>query len=879
MNAVYWTMLAALASPDERSLRLELDTSASGTVPAVVAELRWLGDDRTLALRDDGITPDEAAGDGVWTAETSGPAPRVLPVTLRVQTAGGSWQPAYSGLERLSGTAADGPATLHWALQIAQPPQARRLSGPGSRDTVDARSSRRIAAGLAWVALMVLGIALWWRHGARRPAAPVALGWAPSTALWAAVAVAWTWPAAASLALGEPAVGRHFDLPGTLWTLEALPRMLPSLTDPLTAWPEGGQYQRLDSFTLLPIAVALQWLGAVRLHSLLQLVGIVLTGLSGQWMARQLGARAPWGLLSGLLLALSGLAANALLEGHVYLILCPFLPVLIVSWRAALRPGATVGPGVVAGLAFSATLLTSGYLGLSGAAVVLGLLAASLPRVHRLSWPPLLGAAAVVAVVGGLWSLSLTASSGLPTDDPQAVQLASAHLAALGWATPEVDRAEHSLSLGLSGVMLGLALLAPVALRRGQRWGDLALAGLGALLLAMGPALATGPHGSLLPLPLGWLSGTGIGGLVRFPARLGWGALVCLAPLAALVGSALEQRHGPRTRLVIGIVLMEAVLAVGLPWRQTTLSTAAPSAYAQSSGPVLDLFPEGIDSGGELESWSTALACLYQLSHGQVIADDCVATPVDAGPRHRLGRWVHARLLEGDGAAVQQQLEALGFGGLAVHLDWYDPATRARLVHALGALPEPVQSHDGGEHLLLHPLQPAAAPAALPATLSARSRALGGPGLAPPPEVVALRTELIVPVADPSRRYRLRFTGAGGSWERDVQNRGEAPDDLPGDRVWVDWWEQVPAVDAVELLVVDTEGEHSAWSGPLRLGAVHERLVFRQLDGDPRSFRPVAAAPDMRNQPANRSVGTAAARGWLGVLLVALFSGWLVRRR
>ncbi len=869
----------AAAAP---SLTVTLAVSAPPGAPVagLEAELRWLGETHAVPLRDDGQGPDWVAGDGTWTAAHSGAPLRVLPVTLRVQAADGSWQPAYHGLERLSAARPGGPLALHWGLQRVRPAEARRLSGPGSRDTVAAASARWVGTGLAWVAACVLGLALWWRAGRRRKAgAPTRISWAQSAVLWTILGVAWTWPAAT--AGPGLAVGRHFDLPGTLWTLAALPRLLPTLSDPLTAWPVGGAYQRLDSFTLVPVALAGSWLSPARLHGLLQVLGVALTGLSGQWLARALGAAAPWGLLSGLVLALSGLGANALLEGHVYLMLCPFLPLLVVHWRRALGRQGRPRDGLWAGLAYCGALLTSGYLGMAGAAVVLGMLVWVLARERRLSLRAVAPAAGVVAAVGGLWLWPLLGSGGLPGDDPQAVQLASAHLASLGWATPEVDRAEHSLALALSGVMLGLVALAPAVLPRSRRWGDLAFAGGLALVLAMGPALAPGPHGTLLPLPLGALSGTGIGGLVRFPARLAWGTLVCLAPLAALVGTGLEQRLGRRARLLIPLVLVEAAVGVGLPWRQATLSTATPGAYTTGEGPVLDLFPEGLDSGGELESWSTALACLHQNGHGRPIADDCVATPVDAGPRHQIGRWLSAQLLGGDDGAVAAALGGWGFSAVAVHSDWYDPGTWARIAPGLAALdPHPVVTTDGGARVAVYRVrrQPAAS---WPPDTTAVAPQVGRPESAlAAPTAAALRTELIVPVATADRRYLLRVHGPEGPTDRPVQNRGEAPDDLPGDRVWVDWWTgAVPTAMELEVVVVDEAGEHSGWRGPVWLAAATDRLVFRQLPGEPRRFRPVAAAPDMRNQPANRGAGAVALRGWLAVLAAGVLGGLLTRRR
>ncbi len=870
---------APALAEDSTRLRVEVVAPASEPLDGLRLDARWLGEERSLELRDDGAAPDKTAGDGTWSGELTGDWVRLLPVELYAEVAGSS-QLAYQGIERVGG----GAHAMAFALEHSRPAQARRLSRAGTADQVAATEATRTGVGLAWVLALVLGVGIALRRSkAGGGGAPAASAWRWPTgsvpALWLLLALVWTWPAA--LAGGELAVGRHFDLPGTLWSISAAGRLVPDLLDPLTAWPLGGDYRRFDSYTLLPLA----WLyggDPARLHGWLQIVGVASSGWAAQHFARGIGARAPWDLLGGVLFALSGLAANGLLEGHVYLLLNPWLPLFGLAWWRATGPAGTPRQAAAAGVFFVLTLLTSAYLGVAAAVLALAFFGAGWwregNRIWRVAWP----AAVIVGIVAVPYALPFLGASGSASgrDDPLAIQLASAHLVALSAPTPEIDRAAHSLSLALSGVMVALLAASGALLQRRQRWGVLALGAVLCLVLAMGPTLAPGPHGRWLPLPGGLLSGLPGGDFLRFPARLGWGALLCGAGLAALAGTALEQRLGPKSRVLVLLALVEAVVLVGMPARQGHLSTVTSSAYAVVDGPILDLFPEGLDSGGELESWTTGLACLAQLQHRRPISDDCVATPVDNGPRYQLGRWLTARLLSGEGEQAGQALATLGFAGVAVHADLFSRGDLRRMWPGLaGWDPRPVEGRDGGERLIVFRVPTDTGGLSKEAAWALREDLVASAiGSGPGKGASSLRVEVVIPAARQERSYHVLVKQPDAPARTLViQNTGSAPDDLPGDRVWVGWLDQ-PLTGPVELeLVVEEDDvDHVAWSGPVQLQGGNERVVFRQLTEYPPRYRPLTSAPHARSQPANRQSDAIAAIGW-GLVLVAGFGLAILR--
>ena len=159
---------------------------------------------------------------------------------------------------------------------------------------------------------------------------------------------------------------------------------------------------------------------------------------------------------------------------------------------------------------------------------------------------------------------------------------------------------------------------------------------------------------------------------------------------------------------VLGLVaLLEPIVLTRLPSRQRLQSVEPPSAMMQIEGPILSLYPDHCRSATNMTPiyFFTALSCLFQVSHQQPIADNCVSVDVSQQPRAVLGRWVHQRLMAGEGHAVRSALSSLGFSALAFHPDLYSEGDSIRLQAGLEAVhSDPAESKDGGIWTQIFPL-------------------------------------------------------------------------------------------------------------------------------------------------------------------------------
>lgn len=540
--------------------------------------------------------------------------------------------------------------------------------------------------------------------------------------IFLALAVVWTWPAAWSGGL----VGSRADAWSTAWTLDAAPRILwHGGIDPLTAWPAGGDYRRLDSWVFAAVGVLGAWLPAETLHAAVGVLGTTISAWAAHRLAISAGATEPWSWLAGIVYAFSGVNAMVLVEGYTYFLLDPWLPLTAAGGLGILRVaepevlsqimqgGAASAQslrsvslaGWQLGMGWALSLLTSAYVGLAASVMVgaflvvlgsrlVGRRAARLRTVGRALRPALFPVGLSVGVGLLIWGIPwmMAPSSSRIEGSPVA---GSAYLMAWGWASEAMDTLGHPVTATLPGTALALTMLAPRLLPRNPHIFPLALTGLAGFVLALGPSFSLDPTGSPIPLPFRVFELLGIAHDIRFPARflwlLGLGAGVC----AALVATELTRRGARATRVILVTALVEAFLGTGLPGRLRTLNTEVPSAYMAARGPILDVYPESEMDGG-VDIRTVALACWYQTGHQQAIAENCVAT--DARQHTRVA-YVR-ELADALGSGREPELPA--FAAIVLHADYFLPADRERLVTALtrrhGA---PVESHDGGEHVLL----------------------------------------------------------------------------------------------------------------------------------------------------------------------------------
>jgi hypothetical protein len=863
---LFFSLPARATVPIHVEVATPVGVLASGTPGDLTAHLRASGEDHRVPL-----TRDNA---GVWRGSIQGPQARAISVELWRHD-GPKPVRLYQGLEVLP----VGETTLHWALSGPEPQAAWRLSETKLPDDIaDDEELGAVGSALWLVGTCLLVLGLGRRALDRAEGTNAALsahsGWR-DVLLWLGLGVLWTWPAA--IAESGAIVGRHFDALGTVWVIDAASRLGLDLHDPLSGWPAGATYSAIDSWLLLPIAYLASSIDPVRIHGWLSVVGVSASGLAAAYFARAVGARAPWHHLAGLLFAGSGLMATGLLEGHVYQLINPWLPLMALSLWIATGEQGRLRHGASAGLFFGLALLTSGYLGISAALLALGFVTPSLTDRRR--WGPLSVAALTALVFGGLY-LWVFSSAGAPATDyasAASLQIGSFSLENIGPPTLEIDRTGHSLALAISAAALALAVV-------GWRFGAprasmLVGTALFSTVIAMGPQWAIGvnPGDLVFPSPLAWFWELEWVQYFRFPSRVMWTPLLCLGVLAALGLTRLTARLGPWPGLALMVLFVfETVFWVGAPFRQLVLPTAPPAAYLDKDGPVLDLTGEGINPNGDVDAWLTAMLCQFQTRHQRPIADNCVVVEASANPRVVLNRWLADRLYAGDLGAVNRRLGRLGFTEVALHTDWLMPSDRARLHASLAGLSvdTPPRASDG-------------------VVFFAVGDVPDGPEIEGPPETITgprsseadtftwqLRLDLVTGLERTPARYKAYVIDNSGDEHRvDISNRGSSPEDKEDDGLYTANWEgTVAAGEPIALTIFEVgRGQlNRLWSGTVMpLDLDEDQINFRFADDG--SVEPMLRAVDTFAPEVRNRRGQIVGLGWLGVLV--LIGLWAVRHR
>ena len=539
-------------------------------------------------------------------------------------------------------------------------------------------------------------------------------------ALFLAISTAWSWPMARLD--GTALVTRQFDLYPTVWLLARAPETWPDLWHAGSAWPVGESLARVDSYVLL----ALGWL-LRPLFSGVQVAALVgwLGPAIGAWAAertahRAFGVSRPASVLAGLAFGFSGIAATALLEGHVYHLLNPWMPLLLGEvWGRPPGAGRTAfTQGARAGLWWALGLWTTAYFGVLGAALlILGALRHAPTGEGAVDRH--LGTLAV-ALPAGLAYLALFAQGGAwagSGDDPAGLWKAGAvTLGALAGWSDALDVHQHSIGAPLGFVTLTLCVLAPLVLGHQRGWRLLLVVAVLAVLLAVGRELRVflEPEGAWWPAA--WVSEWPGARWFRFPVRFTWLYALCGGVVAARVLGALGAGAARWPVLVtLGLAVGDVAVGQGTTVRLRTQVATVPSVYAHAptGRAVLDLFAGAADgSSVEVELWVRALGCFYQAQHGRPILEVCIGTDVES-PRERVARWWMAGLLDtrADRSALGVRLARLGVGAVALHADGFRPGDRAALVAGMTDLwGAPHESDDGGAHVLLWPVPETGAP-------------------------------------------------------------------------------------------------------------------------------------------------------------------------
>lgn len=764
-------LLMAGCSGEKQTVNLQVVTPAGLPVKEVVVEVTHLGDDRRLRLQRPAMGPDQQKGDRSWSGAFS---PRGQPTLLSFRIIVSVRDTNYIYISTLP--IYHGETALAW--RIIEPdnpkhsvtPQLTRIPRAASRAAVAREEGLRTAVHLA-CQICVLLLVLWSVYGARpalpgvrdEPLAVGALsapgvgGWLRDAAIWLVVATVWTWPAATA----GPGlwVGRHFDTLGTGWVIDAWSRLLPGTVDQLTGWPLRPAYRHLDSAVLMAVSAALQWMHPARVHGLLQVLGVAVSALAAQRLARAVGARPPCDMLAGLAFGFSGLMASPLLEGQVYFVLLPWLPLFAWLWWRATGPQGTGRDGILASLAYCAVLFTSSYIGIAGAIIAVGFLAGHVVRERSFPWRAALAAAALPALAAASLFWWYVDDRPVGSQTLMSIGMASGHLANLAGPTLETDVFYNSMCAALSPVVLALFLVAGVTPLRPARLRTLQLTALVSLILGLGVTFSATLFDDLFDLPTRWLLDTPASVALRFPMRLAHAWTLCAGVLAALVASGLS--HGAR-HLAWVLLLLAAAHAFGgvdMPRRQRAIHCAVPSAYKQGKGPILDLFPVvGKSHAGSLEIWFTGLVCAYQIEHQRPIAERCLDSVPQSSPRYKLGRRMIMMLQEMESRRASDELAAMGFSAVAFHPDFFIPVVRARIDKGLAGFgTRRVTSRDGSEEIIIQPVPP---PASTPSAAD-RARAYRSTGLA---EGHSGEVKDLTPILARRRAHLTRAKGGVARW-------------------------------------------------------------------------------------------------------------------
>ncbi len=498
---------------------------------------------------------------------------------------------------------------------------------------------------------------------------------------------------------------RQFDLYPSIWLVDTAPSAFPNMVSLGSGWPFHEVLTRADSYILLLLGwLNLGILPGATVCALLAWIGVPLSA----WFAERcagdgFGVARPWSLIAGLCYGFSGVAATALLEGHVYQLLNPWLPMLWWAWQRAQKSDGVRG-GLLIGAAFAGALYTTAYFGVFALALLV-MLSLDAPKVAQRVAPGV-AAVALPASLYYIWLFRMSSRFHDTDATSSAYYLRMGTVSAsqlIGW-TPVSDIASHSLTgaLPLMGIPLALGV---ISCSRRTRALPMLLALL-CVCCALGRTWHWDPTDAGFDLPVDSLLFSQLA-YFRFPVRALWLGTLVIGVLAARTLGAIGPRSVWMGRGALLLATIDAVVGPGLPWRLTSPVAGMPSAYlATPEGKaVLDLWAQPADrSSGEMEMWSRNLTCYYAGQHGRPTPEVCIGTGVRS-PREILDAWVTQRALAGDkGVETATILADLGYGGVVVHADLYRPVDATSLEEGLqDALgPAIAESRDGGEHVIVY---------------------------------------------------------------------------------------------------------------------------------------------------------------------------------
>jgi hypothetical protein len=516
-------------------------------------------------------------------------------------------------------------------------------------------------------------------------------------ASYLAVAALFSWPALEFQGLPL----RHFDLYPAAWLVDVAPDAFPRMFYAQTAWPFGESLVRIDSYLLLGIGWLNQGiLSGATLVCLLAWLGPALSATAAEGVAfRIFQVPRPYSWIAGTAFACSGIAAVALLEGHVYHLLNPWMPLFLgFLWLGTSEKG-RFWHGLLAGIFWALCLYTTAYLGVGATLLGFWVFLRAPWRGLKLL-PSFLGTALPPALyyvwlfrLGGAWA------DNAPLQPGRILDTGGNSLLGMLGPSAEIDLSGHSLVAPPGFLILFLWMLSPRILSGQQGWRWLSAGALLFLLISFGATFRILPGGEGLPSPLRALQLFHELALFRFPLRLLWP----FGLLAGIVAARAAAQLGHRPILLLA--LLDVFLSTGMPFRQQQAVAEIPSVYAKlpADVAVLDIYGEVIGpTSGDWKMRLRGLGCYYQGGHHRRLPELCIGTAISS-PRERLSQWFVAQATDSAGLDQQdqQRLTSWGIGAIILHLDSLRPADvrvlQEKLSEALG--PPFAETKDGGERL------------------------------------------------------------------------------------------------------------------------------------------------------------------------------------
>ncbi len=547
-----------------------------------------------------------------------------------------------------------------------------------------------------------------------------ALAFASIVACYSLVSVLFSWP---TVRLDSSVFyTRQFDLYGVLWMIRHVREVLFDGVVTATNFPLGENATRPDAYVLALVALgAGDKVSPLAIVRLFVLAGPVAGALAAEHCAaRGFGVRRPWSLLAGLAYGFNGLAATAWLEGHVYFLFDPWLPLLLLSLVRLTRSAAPRTEGVKAGCYWILALATSGYIGIFASLLVAIMLVRGViaqvdrRRALRTAAVPLL----IFLPFGILYAWVFFGGTGQVAPDLwRASTSGAASIARLTSWWPGVDgKTYHSIATPLGFVTVSLGAFAPIVLARHRGWRTLLGTAAAAVLVSFGPVISPGlGAGGGVPAPMVLFAGTPVMTFLHFPVRFLWLAYLCGGIVAARSADEIARRVGFLPGLpLLAMAIVDSIALTGAPFRAEPVLAGIPSAYkAVPAGmAVLDLFGEQPVALGEIGVRVTKLTTYYQTVHGRPVLAAALPT-YGKNCRDRIAARVVCRLLDwkpgatagaqADVVDLEALLAELGIGAVAVHSDLFAPDDLAPILDGLRTAlgPPAAVSRDGGETVVL----------------------------------------------------------------------------------------------------------------------------------------------------------------------------------